>query len=222
MGKHRYNKLLFTKTLDTKIFFITTRFTNLFKNSVPKQLKKILKNITPLGGVNYVNYKTSNKNFLLDAVLNKQKSISYFNTTTNIRTQKKTIDLIKTDYPIINHPIINLTILQNPFIFKLNNFSQKNTINNQFIFNLLPSSNKKNLGKQSLSNVLPSQHFSHIFFKKVYSSLSYNKINTNFIPIYYTTLIRFMENISGNKVLIQFYPFINQSITQDFIIKYKL
>ena len=27
-----------------------------------------------------------------------------------------------------------------------------------------------------------------------------NKVNLNFIPIYYTTLIRFMENISGNKM----------------------
>jgi len=31
-----------------------------------------------------------------------------------------------------------------------------------------------------------------------------------------------MENISGKKIILQFYPFINQSLTQDWVIRYKL
>ena len=31
-----------------------------------------------------------------------------------------------------------------------------------------------------------------------------------------------MEYFSGNKILLQFYPFVNQSLTNDWLIRYKL
>ena len=222
-SRYKYKSILFNKTLDTKIFFVTTRFASFFKNTAPLYLKKLLKNINSLGGVNYLNYKTINKNFLLDNVLRKKQPPQYYpldNVNTQVKsTLYKTTNYLKIHKIITNHPVINLTLLQNPFIFKLNII--KITCKSQLLFNLpLRSATKPN--NLTFSNVLPSNNFSYIFLKKVYSSLSHNKINVNFIPVYYSTLVRFMENISGNKVLIQFYPFVNQSITQDFVIKYKL
>jgi hypothetical protein len=73
-----------------------------------------------------------------------------------------------------------------------------------------------------ISNLSPNKHFNLTFFKKVYTSINYQKLKINFIPIYYNTIIRFVEHISGKKVLLQFYPFVNQSITQDWLIRYKL
>lgn len=83
----------------------------------------------------------------------------------------------------------------------------------------------RSLSQQALRtnhNLLPSKNFNFVFTKKVYTSLSYNRINSNFIPLYQTTLVRFIENVSGHKTLVQFYPFVQQSITEEFILKYKL
>lgn len=66
---------------------------------------------------------------------------------------------------------------------------------------------------KKINNILPNKYFSYVFFKKVYTTLSSKKLHLNFIPVYHNTLIRFMEYISGNKVLVQFYPFVSQSIT---------
>tara|TARA_B110001450_G_scaffold193287_1_gene181522 strand:- start:8858 stop:9295 length:438 start_codon:yes stop_codon:yes gene_type:complete len=117
------------------------------------------------------------------------------------------------------HTMLNLVLLENPLLLKL--FLPKNNDQVRLMFSLPQTSSLIN-NPININNILPSSNFRHTLVKKVYSSLSYNKVNLNFIPIYYTTLIRFMENISGNKILIQFYPFVNQSVTENFIIKYKL
>lgn len=43
----------------------------------------------------------------------------------------------------------------------------------------------------------------------------------NLIPWYYNTLIRFIEHTTGHKALVQFYPFIHQSLTKDAFIRYR-
>ena len=72
------------------------------------------------------------------------------------------------------------------------------------------------------NNLNPTKNFNYICIKKIYTSLSTNRINLNFIPFYQNTLVKFMEHITGHKTLIQFYPFVQQSITRNYIIKYKL
>jgi len=43
----------------------------------------------------------------------------------------------------------------------------------------------------------------------------------DFIPHYYHTLIRFIENVTGKKPILQFYPFLNQNIPIDDVVRYK-
>jgi len=73
-----------------------------------------------------------------------------------------------------------------------------------------------------LTNLQPHNGFKFTIFKKIYAFFANNKIHKNIIPLYYHTLIRFVENCSGKKTLLQFYPFVNQCINKDFIIRYKI
>jgi hypothetical protein len=107
---------------------------------------------------------------------------------------------------IINKPKINPIRIHSVITFFLKNFSPKFKIFKKII----------------LSNIKPDKNFRLVFFKKILTSSNLKKIHLNFIPFYYNTLVRFMEYISGKKTLIQFYPFINQSVTNDWIIRYKL
>jgi hypothetical protein len=66
--------------------------------------------------------------------------------------------------------------------------------------------------KKLVTNLTPDLNFRYQVLKKIQTSFSSKKTQLNFIPIYKTTVIRFIEYISGNKTLIQFYPFINQNI----------
>ena len=49
-----------------------------------------------------------------------------------------------------------------------------------------------------------------------------NSLRNTLTPLYYNTVIRFLENITGNKVFFQLYPFMYQDITKDYLVRYKL
>jgi hypothetical protein len=125
-------------------------------------------------------------------------------------------------------------------LLKYNNYTNLFVINNPTFFHVLCRNTNAqefasslinlpihigNNGTTSLitkSNVLPNSKFNYTFFKKIYTTSNSKKLYLNFIPTYYNTIVRFMEYVSGSKVLVQFYPFINQSITTEWVIKYKL
>lgn len=88
------------------------------------------------------------------------------------------------------------------------------TLGNQLNKLQLPYSTKN-------SNLVPHMSFQHIMSKKILSLFSTNKIREDLIPFYYNTLIRFMEHCSGKKVMLQIYPFLNQNISYDFVVRYK-
>ena len=71
------------------------------------------------------------------------------------------------------------------------------------------------------SNLVPHFAFNKSIAKTVLNSFSNKSFQTNLVPWYYNTLIRFMEDCSGKKVLFQFYPFINQEMTADFVARYR-
>jgi hypothetical protein len=125
----------------------------------------------------------------------------------------------------LNNPILlkmhlkPLTYNDNSKNSLLSSFDFKSKYLNKLLFVGNPFKDKTSI---THSNLTPSKSFSKILLKKVYTTLSRNKLLLNFIPIYYTTLVRFIEDISGLSTLIQFYPFVNQSISTLFIIKYKL
>jgi hypothetical protein len=71
------------------------------------------------------------------------------------------------------------------------------------------------------SNLVPHSSFNKSVSKKVLNSFSNKSFQTNLVPWYYNTLIRFMEDCSGKKILFQFYPFINQEMTPEFVARYR-
>jgi hypothetical protein len=135
-------------------------------------------------------------------------------------------------YPIIKtssyiskllNPYTSLILMTNPILLKTlllgcKSYQTKEPLMNQLMF----SANTPLFLHELNTNLTPSKYFRKVFLKKVYTSFSRNKLMLNFIPIYYSTLIRFMEDVSGNSILLQFYPFVNQSVSTFFIIKYKL
>jgi hypothetical protein len=73
-----------------------------------------------------------------------------------------------------------------------------------------------------VTNITPNSKFNYCVSRKIQTSFASKKTRLNFIPIYKTTMIRFMEYISGKKILLQFYPFVDQNITVNWLVKYKL
>jgi hypothetical protein len=126
-------------------------------------------------------------------------------------------------------------IISNPLLFKMCVNTNNSTYTSlQYIYTranlsltnkeFLPSYNSEmaNSGQPYLTNLHPHNKFTFVIFKKIYAFFANNKIHKNIIPLYYHTLIRFIENCSGKKALLQFYPFVNQCIEKDFIVRYKI
>ena len=71
------------------------------------------------------------------------------------------------------------------------------------------------------SNVSPHAQFRSHLTKQLSSLFSMNKIREDVIPLFYHSLIRFVEHSSGKSFLFQFYPFVHQNVTVDFVVRYK-
>jgi len=75
--------------------------------------------------------------------------------------------------------------------------------------------------KLDLTNLVPTNLFKYTLSKQLSSLFSLNKTREDVIPLFYHTLVRFIEHVSGKKFLFQFYPFLNQNVTTDYLIRYK-
>ena len=71
------------------------------------------------------------------------------------------------------------------------------------------------------SNLLPSSSFSSTISKYISSLHLHNKIREDFVPLYFHTLVRFVEAATGKRFILQFYPFLHQSIPLMTLIRYK-
>jgi len=111
---------------------------------------------------------------------------------------------------------VSLLYLMQPWL--LNTLKNPATFKNNSVFLLRRFNIPVDL---SYTNLQPHKSFSYITSKKILSLFSTNKIREDIIPLYYNTLIRFMEHCSGKKIFIQLYPFLNQNITYDYIVRYK-
>jgi len=128
--------------------------------------------------------------------------------------KKKSQKLIKTNssFNLNNNLLQSLTnlrlvyvFLENPYLLKVNKFYGED--NKPLLPNYGQTENKH------VSNLKPCVFFKHVFIKKVYTSMSLKKLRINCVPLVSHTVVRFMEYLSGRKTLIQFYPFVNQSVT---------
>jgi len=71
------------------------------------------------------------------------------------------------------------------------------------------------------TNLKMSNSFRKVFKKKAFDYYSMCSFSENVIPIYHNTLIRFLEHSTGSPVIIQFYPFMYQSVTFDWAARYR-
>jgi len=125
--------------------------------------------------------------------------------------------------------------LKNPILLKLEKLNFYNSANNKIklllnkiLVNDMILSQKMGFFKNneliknlSHTNLTPHKTFKYVLSKKIYSTNNSQAIKTDVIPWYHHTLIRFIENCSGRKVFFQFYPFVNQEVGKDFIVRYK-
>lgn len=93
--------------------------------------------------------------------------------------------------------------------------------NKKVIFNQRCLLNLQSADYLSNTNLLPSTHFNYTLKKIIVLFRSNLFLKENIVPWIYNSLIRFVEYCSGKKSLLQLYPFMNQSISLEFIILYK-
>ena len=181
------------KTVSSQNKSLKQKFFNLLKTqSTSQKLGINQRNIFSVSSLN------KNSFFIL------QKNKIYFNT--------------KFTFYLCNTQTILLFLL-NPWLLKMTFIAQKL---NLYLFNKiikLKCISSKNL---FYSNLIPSVDFNMFFLKKISSLFITHKIREDFIPYYYHTLIRFFEHCSGKKFLLQIYPFINQNIQYNYIVRYKI
>jgi len=117
--------------------------------------------------------------------------------------------------PVIPNQLSMFYLFQPWLLSTLHTSGSAGAGSNRFLLNLRTSFNPL------YTNLQPHHEFRHIVLKKILSLFSTNKIREDIIPFYYNTLVRFMEHCSGKKILIQLYPFLNQNISYDYIVRYK-
>ena len=71
------------------------------------------------------------------------------------------------------------------------------------------------------TNIVPHSIFKKVISKKIIATRVYSFISAHLIPWTYNNLIRFLEDCSGKKILIQFYNYITQNVTPEFLIIYR-
>jgi hypothetical protein len=72
------------------------------------------------------------------------------------------------------------------------------------------------------SNLLPTGDFHFFLAKKINNAGMRRGFNVGLTPWYYTSIVRFIEHVSGRKTLMQFYPFMSHEVSKDDIVRYKL
>jgi hypothetical protein len=135
--------------------------------------------------------------------------------------QHKTIAINQSVDHLLTNSSILLTSMLSPFLLKTTLFRYNNQANWRTMRSLLI----KNLPIETASilfrtNLIPSTAFDKTFSKSVINSLANQRFREDVIPFYQNTLIRFIEFCTGRRAIFQFYPFVNQHVEKDFMVRY--
>ena len=86
-----------------------------------------------------------------------------------------------------------------------------------------PLLNVKNYLNLNLNtNIAPHPSFTKSLNKKVLNSFTNKAFNENLIPWYQHTFVRFIEDCTGKKILLQYYPFLSQTVDAKAFTRYKM
>jgi hypothetical protein len=118
--------------------------------------------------------------------------------------------------------LVNLTLLKSSILTSSSSSHVFDTKSLQLAF---PNSITKGvIGRDNTkcyNNLVPDSNLNKIISKNVINSFKNSFFQENVISWYHNTMIRFMEECTGKKILFQFYPFMNQDVTLDFVVRYK-
>ena len=172
-------------------------------------------------------YTLTKKSSLLDS-----NSVSYLNNLPFIPKTKKLLNFKNFEFKyskiLFNLKLVTL-FFKNPLILKIGMLNNTFTKNNLLLLNTKISIiNSYFLKKYQLvdtqltkCNLIPHQAFNFSFSRKIFSFLATKVMASRVSPWYYHNIIRFIEDVSGLKVLFQFYPFMSQEVSKDNIVRYK-
>ena len=103
--------------------------------------------------------------------------------------------------------------------FIYTHFNHRNVSKSNYfykIFNYFSANSLETVFKSAkVNNFLPNKFFFMLIKKKIIKIFNHNKFNSSIAPFYANTLLRFLENISGKKILIKFYSFVGNVLTFD-------
>ena len=183
---------------------LETQFFNSF-NKLPLRSKKLnsqIKSILPINEKKVSTFLPFNYDIL------KLQLSSQFTSSSLVSSLIKTLPLTSIQ--------LSLLYILNPWL--LNTLVDIPSFKNNSNFLLQQFNVPVNL---TYTNLQPHKSFNYIISKKILSLFSTNKIREDVIPLYYNTLVRFMEHCSGKKIFIQLYPFLNQNVAYDYVVRYK-
>ena len=234
------NNKIYLNVVNLKTFFFENTFKNLLLNKHFFKRKKYfyLKKQTDTAPY-YQRYSLRLNNNLTkylvptNTILNKltiTKITQLFTGTdksmlTSVNSSTRSLTFNNMRSQMLN-PALSLWLINDPFLFKFLLMTPnipitpkyRTTVKNKLTQSCLQS---RTINKYN-NNLIPHKLFSYTILKKVHTSFVQNKLLINIIPIYHSTLVRFMEHASGCQILIQFYTFVNQSVATTHIINYKL
>jgi len=207
-----------------------------YKKFLCKNLSKIPNNT--FSDLDFIDFK-----FLANRALSNHIDTSkvynlYSGNSDNIKQNHSTLNnsIFKNFSETFNYTNSQMLILflSNPFFLKViynvssyhkKYYEKNNVVILKKLFGIFVNKllNLSNLEKKLMgSNIIPNKNFSYVINKRISSAVSNKSLKENFVPWYYHTIIRFIENCSGKKTIFQFYPFLNQEIDMDFMVRYQL
>ena len=190
-----------------------------FKNKINIETKPILRK------TRFTNYTRNStfENFSQKPFLRKSTSIV---NTASLTTWGTTS--LWNDFSTFHLDYINL-IFKNPFLLKTRLLSTGSTktmlslLNAQMLILTKYISSRTLRSYKSLhtTNLVPHSSFTFSVSRKIFSFLSIKVLASRVTPWYYNNIIRFIEDLTGRKVLFQFYPFMSQEVSKDNVVRYK-
>lgn len=194
----------------------TKKFTLFFSrfSRTNKTRKNLLKVVTKN---NYVSSKYMKYGYLNKSSERPNTEISLISNHINIQNSQLKSNYLQsalTQQLDLSHSQVLWLVLLNPILLKSYVF---NNSSHKLWAPYLDDGDKH----ARYSNLVPNKAFRKSLSKKVLNSLANRKFREDLIPLYQNTVIRFIEFCTGKKALFQFYPFVNQHISKDYIVRYK-
>ena len=179
----------------------------LVKTLLPKTTSTNITNNNP-----FLTQKTKN---WIQPIKSARKNSSYdldLHLAPNVANKYKTI---YNNPQLILASLLNITLLKTSILNPSSSSNVFDTPSMQYAF----SSNVTNTN--TFNNLIPDVSLQKVVSKTVINSFKNNFFQENVISWYHNTMIRFIEDCTGKKTLFQFYPFMSQDVTLDFIVRYK-